>query len=145
MKRELTKEELESIKEKDEVLSKMVELIGDHSLTYKDVAKLREELDDTYHPEDLSTEELIDQLEGNYLDYWDKSQLMEMCGCSDYAELSDFYDEYKFRKTYNWGGSVDDQMRSELLMKLGNSVSSLTELETLLGDDILERLKFVLI
>jgi hypothetical protein len=143
MKRELTKEELESVKVKDEALSKMIELIGDMSLTNNDAIELREELDDNYRPDDLSSRELIDELEGHYLDGWEKQELLEMCDCEDYDELLDFKESYQNGNL--GGGTLDAQMRHEVILKLEKSVTSLTELETLLGEDILERLKFVMI
>ena len=74
---------------------------------------------------------------------WEKQQLQSMCDCEDYGELVDFRDNYDDGKL--GGGSLDDQMRHEVLLKLGSSVTSLTELENLLGDEIMEKIKFVMI
>lgn len=129
-------------------IKKMVELIDNDELTetqYKHLLKSIKNSNyyDPYY--DFDTEELIDQLGDRHLNNYDKELLRGMIGDIDYDYLKEFYDKFEHLSSLLPSGTLDCEMRVELLLKLLKQTTSLMELEELIGSKALDRVKYVII
>lgn len=137
-----TKEEIEI----QNLVDKVESLLLEDKLTRSQFRKLEKSIKENYWHEDLDTDELISQLRGNYIDAFEKQELLEICDAGDYYDLLEEINELnKSKIKFNGNGTLDDEFRYELVLKLLKSTSSTLELENLLGEKVLEKLKFVVI
>ena len=129
----------------ENLINNVENIIKTENLSYYDFFRLKESIKTSpwYEGDEPDTDDLIEMLSCNYISINQKDKLLDLCEASDYYELIE--ENNRLESSTLKPKTLDDEYKNEIVLKLLKVTSSSQELEELLGEEVMNKIKYLVL
>lgn len=129
----------------ENLINNVENIIKTENLSYYDFFRLKESIKTSpwYESDEPDTDDLIEMLSCNYISMNQKDKLLDLCEASDYYELIE--ENNRLESSTLKPKTLDDEYKNEIVLKLLKVTSSSQELEELLGEEVMNKIKYLVL
>lgn len=129
----------------ENLINNVENIIKTENLSYYDFFRLKESIKTSpwYEGDEPDTDDLIEMLSCNYISMNQKDKLLDLCEASDYYELIE--ENNRLESSTLKPKTLDDEYKNEIVLKLLKVTSSSQELEELLGEEVMNKIKYLVL
>jgi len=130
----------------DDLINNVENIIKTDNLSYFNFFKLKEavKLSPWNEGDEPDSDDLIEMLSCSYISMNQKDKLLDLCEASDYYELIEENNRLE-SSSFLKPKTLDDEYKNEIVLKLLKVTSSSQELEELLGEEVMNKIKYLVL
>ncbi len=130
----------------EDLINNVENIIKTENLSYYDFFRLKESIKTSpwYEGDEPDTDDLIEMLSCSYISMNQKDKLLDLCEASDYYELIEENNRLESSSSLKTK-TLDDEYKNEIVLKLLKVTSSSQELEELLGEEVMNKIKYLVL